>query len=137
MRKNEIIIKQALENVFNKLTVDASTFIDLYGFKTAEIKVRGLLRTIGIGLYAPSPSIKIFFIDDQLAPDDHLRFKPIMKVSHRYWGEQAVVWDIEFADETQLVVEVGDLQKFSAYMQAAHYIIQDIEYEERELLSKI
>lgn len=137
MRKNEAIIKQVLENVFNKLTVDVSTFIDLYGFKTAEIKVRGLLRPIGIGLYAPSSSIKIYFIKDQLNPGDHSRFKPILKVSHRYWGEESVVWDIEFTDETQVVVEVGDLQKFSSCMQAAYYIIQDIEYEERELLSKI
>ena len=136
MRKNEIIIKQALEKVFNKLTVDASTFINLYGFKTAEINVRGLLKTIGIGLYAPSPSIKIFFIDDQLAPDDHLRFKPILKVSHRYLAQEAMVWDIEFLDTT-MFVEVGKLCNLSAYMQASYYIIQDIEYEERELLSKI
>lgn len=137
MRKNETIIRLALENVFNKLTVDAPDFIDLFGFRTAEIKVSGLLRTVGIGLYLPSPSLKIFFIDDQRDPDDYLRFKPILTVGHRYWGEQAVVWNIEFADETQLIAEIGSLRNFSANMQIALKVIQIIEAEERELLSKI
>ncbi len=135
MRKNEIIIKQALENVFNKLTVDVSAFIDLYGFKTAEIKVGSLLRTIGIGLYAPSSSIKIFFIDDQCAQDDHQRFQPILDISFRYWGEETVVWNIEFLNTT-MVEEVDHLRNFSANMQAAYYVVQIIENEERELLNK-
>jgi hypothetical protein len=134
MKKNETIIKRTLENVFNKLTVDVSAFIDFHGYKTAEIKVGSLQKTIGIGLYAPSSSIKMFFIDDQFE-DGYQRLRPILNISYRFWQGEKDAWDIQFIDTT-MVEKVGHFRNFSANMKAACDVIRAIKDEEQELLNK-
>lgn len=135
MKTNEAIIRQVLTNVFKKLTVNVSDFIDLYGFRTAEIKIGSFLLPIGIGFYEPSSSIKIFFIDGQCAKDDHQRFKPILEIGYRYWSDQEVKWHSEFKN-TGAFTEVGCVRKLRLNMQAACEIIEAIEDEEQKMLNK-
>lgn len=134
MTKEEII-RQVLKNVFEKLTINESVFIELFGFKTAEISVRGLLKKVGIGYYEQGNTIlKVFFINDHYEKADSNRFKPVLSIGYRIIGsKKEAAWNIEFSDEAILVKEVGSLPSISSDMQALYYIIQDIEYEEREL----
>lgn len=138
MTKEELI-RQTLKNVFEKLTVNESVFVELFGFKTAEINIRGLLKKVGIGYYEPGYTIlKIFFIDDRYEKTDSRRFKPVISIGYRASElKNEAAWDFEFSDETTLVKEVGSLSNMSSDMQAFYYIIQDIEYEERELVKNI
>jgi hypothetical protein len=128
------LIKQALKNVFEKLTANESVFTELFGFKTAEISVCDLSKKVGIGYYEPGSILKIFFVDDDYKNTDSERFKPVFSISYTVLElRNEIAWNIEFINKTILVKEAGDLSGISSIMQAVYCIIQSIEYEEKKL----
>lgn len=135
MVKNEEVIRQILENVFNKLTTGVLDFTELYGFKTAEIRVSGIIRTIGVGFYIPSAKMKIFYINDRCDQNGNEKFSPVLEIGYRN-SEGVAAWGMEFVDDITLIAQVGNFQLGVANIQAMYHVMQLIEEEEQLILKQ-
>ncbi|HZJ41444.1 MAG TPA: hypothetical protein VFD51_00255, partial [Patescibacteria group bacterium] len=134
--KKEIIHK-TLKNVFNKLTVNSVGFVEVFGYKTAEIRIRNLLQPFGLGLYEQNPVIKIFYIDNNHKSSDPSDYKPIVSIGRRALGaENKEAWNVEFSDAVIFIENVGNFREICAITQIVHYVMQAIEEEERSILKQ-
>jgi hypothetical protein len=129
MIKNEVTVRFILVNTFFLLTGSSPAFIDLEGFKTAEIKFNGLETTIGLGFCESATIMKIFYIDNQYDKNDNRRFKPMLTIGYKNL-EDAIVWDVRFVNEPILIPAVGNFELVAANMQAMFWIMKIIAREE-------
>jgi hypothetical protein len=138
MEKIEVL-KEILINVFKKLSIFNSDFIDVCGYKTTEIKISNFLNNIGIGINDDSSSLCVFMINKKLKVDDKQRFRLVFSIScdSESLKSSGQYLSIDFMNESLKFKELGDIQSISEVFQSASYIMQEVEKAEKKILNAL
>lgn len=136
--RNQELVKQILKGAFENLTKSSSTFIDIHGYKTAELVVPELVQqgipSIGVGLFETN-KIMVFNVDEN-------GFHPFFSIAERAekYGSDYTYLDIIFSREwatshhsASYNYDIGNFKEINEDLASALYVMNAIKKAEEEL----
>lgn len=129
----KLILNGIMESVFNQITARTKSFIEWYGYKTAELELVDVEEKIGIGINKDFSAIKLFYIDrEHYAEGDAKRFRQTFRIGSPE-NVKEPYWNVELA-QRQLNAPIGDVRFLSNHIEALNQIMQMIYASERHAL---